>query len=388
MIKTVINIGTGTNGTFLLGNDIQYKFTITNTGNLTLNNFVITDPLLSSPIINIPGILLPGQTTTVTVIYKITAADIAAGRVNNQATISATDVNNNPFTDLSGTTVNADDITVTLLAKPPIAVDDIVPIKENQTKIIDILKNDIGVSSNLVPGSVVIKTQPTHGTVTVNANGTVTYTPNPAYLGNDLFTYTVTDANGMTSNVATVTITVGKTTPLAVDDNAKTDINKSVKVNVISNDVPDGFPFVISTLKIIAQPQQGTVADNGDGTYTYTPNQNFAGNDEFTYNVEDANGNVTNIATVKIVVDGFFVPNVFTPNGDGVNDTFEIVGKENYTSVELEIFNRWGNQVYKNANYQNQWVAEGLNEGTYFYTLKVKSASDSKFVKGWVLIKR
>jgi gliding motility-associated-like protein len=82
------------------------------------------------------------------------------------------------------------------------------------------------------------------------------------------------------------------------------------------------------------------------------------------------------------------VPNILTPNGDGKNDVFIIIGRENYESLELEVFNRWGNQVYRNRNYKSDWMGDGLNEGTYFYTVRLKRGKSVTVQKGWVLIKR
>eukprot|EP01133_Synstelium_polycarpum_P010093 gene10093-11769_t len=86
---------------------------------------------------------------------------------------------------------------------------------------------------------------------------------------------------------------------------------------------------------------------------------------------------------------GIIIPNVFTPNGDGVNDTFEIPGLELYAENELTIVNRWGGTVYFKKGYKNEWAGEGLNEGTYFYLLKVKSG-DNKWetYKGYVTLIR
>ena len=83
-----------------------------------------------------------------------------------------------------------------------------------------------------------------------------------------------------------------------------------------------------------------------------------------------------------------FIPNVFTPNGDGTNDTFEIVGIEAFERVGLTIVNRWGNEVYRNENYENNWNGSGLNEGTYYYILTTYDDSKSEVMKGWVLIKK
>ena len=83
-----------------------------------------------------------------------------------------------------------------------------------------------------------------------------------------------------------------------------------------------------------------------------------------------------------------FVPNVFTPNGDGVNDAFEIRGLELFFENELTIFNRWENEIFRSKNYKNTWTGEGLNEGTYFYILKVKEtqSSDWKVFKGYITL--
>jgi len=85
-----------------------------------------------------------------------------------------------------------------------------------------------------------------------------------------------------------------------------------------------------------------------------------------------------------------YVPSAFTPNGDGINDVFEIRGLERYQQSELSIVNRWGNEVYHNTRYQNTWTGDGLNEGTYYYTLKVRrtAASELEIYKGYVTLMR
>jgi len=64
------------------------------------------------------------------------------------------------------------------------------------------------------------------------------------------------------------------------------------------------------------------------------------------------------------------VPNVFTPNGDGFNDYFEIKKLDSYMGNELVIYNRWGKQVYEASNYKNSWDGGNLNNGVYYYVLK------------------
>lgn len=68
------------------------------------------------------------------------------------------------------------------------------------------------------------------------------------------------------------------------------------------------------------------------------------------------------------------VPNIITPNGDGSNDLFKIRNSEDYDRIELQIFNRWGNLIYENTDYQDDWNGVDQNgvpltEGVYFYTV-------------------
>lgn len=95
--------------------------------------------------------------------------------------------------------------------------------------------------------------------------------------------------------------------------------------------------------------------------------------------------------TVETMVDvaDFIIPNIITPNNDGNNDTFKIKGLENYPGTEVLIFNRWGNEVYRSANYKNDWDGSQLNEGTYYYIInrKEKTGNATTF-KGWLFLKR
>jgi len=79
------------------------------------------------------------------------------------------------------------------------------------------------------------------------------------------------------------------------------------------------------------------------------------------------------------------VPNVFTPNADGENDAFFIQGLEFARNARLEIFNRWGNVVFESANYRNNWRANDVPDGTYYYILVL---SDGRDFSGHVTILR
>ena len=66
-----------------------------------------------------------------------------------------------------------------------------------------------------------------------------------------------------------------------------------------------------------------------------------------------------------------FIPNVITPNGDGINDKFVIRKLELYPDAELTIYNRFGSSVFRRKNYQSEFEAKGLSSGVYFYQLNI-----------------
>lgn len=95
-----------------------------------------------------------------------------------------------------------------------------------------------------------------------------------------------------------------------------------------------------------------------------------------------------NRASVSKQVSVFKIPNAFTPNGDGVNDYFEIEALPAFPENEMMIFNRWGNMVHQQKSYQNDWQGSGLNEGTYYYILRVQIAGKWNTFKGYITLVR
>ncbi len=102
----------------------------------------------------------------------------------------------------------------------------------------------------------------------------------------------------------------------------------------------------------------------------------------------NANG-CADTVLVNVIAPDMGIPNIFTPNGDGKNDTFHIRDLESYQGSQLLIFNRWGNEVYHSDNYLNNWDGGNLAEGTYYYLLNRRERSGAITpIKGWVFIKR
>ncbi len=186
----------------------------------------------------------------------------------------------------------------------PVASDDTAGTAEDAALTLnagDLLAND----SDLDGDSLTIDqfTQPAHGTVVDNGDGTLTYTPAADYNGSDSFSYTVTDGNGGT-DTATVNLTVNpeNDNPVALDDTASTNEDAALTLNagdLLANDSDlDGDSLAIDQF---TQPAHGTVVDNGDGTLTYTPAADYNGSDSFSYTVTDGNGG-TDTATVNLTV--------------------------------------------------------------------------------------
>lgn len=82
------------------------------------------------------------------------------------------------------------------------------------------------------------------------------------------------------------------------------------------------------------------------------------------------------------------IPNAMSPNGDGINDYFKIYNLESYPDNELVVLDRRGKVVYRCKNYQNDWSAEGIPDGVYYFRLLIKHPSNSKINQGTLTIIR
>lgn len=142
---------------------------------------------------------------------------------------------------------------------------------------------------------------PTSGTLSLNSDGSFTYTPATGFFGSDSFTYEASDGTE-TSNVATVLISVMNSAPYAADDSFMTLHDQSLTASVpgvLMNDYDtDGDPI---TPTLVTGTSNGTLTFNSDGSFTYAPNAGFVGSDSFTYKVSDGLTD-SNAATVSISV--------------------------------------------------------------------------------------
>ena len=177
---------------------------------------------------------------------------------------------------------------------PPVAVDDAAITDEDTAVTFPVLDNDTDADGDML--TVTAASAP-NGTVVINADGTVTYTPNANFNGIDTVTYSISDGNGGT-DTAMLVITVDPVNdpPIAVDDVATGNEDQPLTIPLLGNDTDvDGDDLTVTT----ATSPDGTVTINPDGTITFTPNANFNGPTTITYEISDGNGG-NSTATVAV----------------------------------------------------------------------------------------
>ncbi|MFW9733992.1 tandem-95 repeat protein, partial [Vibrio parahaemolyticus] len=198
-------------------------------------------------------------------------------------------------TDPSGESISQRvDFTVASVAD---IVADKATVVEDTPTIIKVLGNDTFEGDGKVV-SLDANNGPANGTVSVNPDGSVTYTPNDNYHGTDSFTYIVTSGGVSESTTVSVDVTPVNDAPVAKDDIATTQEDTAVTIDVLSNDTDvDGDKLSIESVSV--PKEQGTV-EVVDGKLVFTPAENFNGDAEITYTVTD--GALTDQATVKVTV--------------------------------------------------------------------------------------
>lgn len=179
--------------------------------------------------------------------------------------------------------------------------------------------------------------------------------------------------------------------PVARDDGPFDVQEASIEMNVLGNDTQQGQ----SILQVISPPEQGMIELNSDNQIKYQKEERATGNDQFSYVLcRQECPELCDTAEVFLTFGGDPVcdltdipdtvfPGGITPNNDGHNDFLEFTIVDpatcpfNYVASELKIFNRWGDQLFRQAPYENKWDGTTKNggrlpPGIYFYVLRIK----------------
>ncbi len=338
------------------------------------------------------------------------AATAGAGTYNFTYTVSGTA----PCSDSSAT------ITVTVFCNnPPVAVDDNITTTDTDTETINVQGNDSDPDGDPLTTTIIGGTN--NGSAAVDGNGNITYSANFGFCGTDTITYMVCDPLGL-CDTALVVITVTLTDS---DADGVPDFYETLGANTDGDGVPDhfdldsdgdGIPDSVEGTGDVSDPCNPEIIDtDNDGTFDFQdtdsdgdgiPDAIEAGSDPNNPVDSDGDGipdyrdpdsdndgrpdseegagdcDADGIPNYKDDNDSdcdvvLIIPEGFSPNGDGVNEDFEIVGLHLYSDNKLTIFNRWGNEVFQAEPYENDWDGDGLPIGTYYYILELGEGFDT-----------
>jgi VCBS repeat-containing protein len=201
-------------------------------------------------------------------------------------------------------------ITVNSVNDPPVANDDdggtvIAGHTIDKNAMEGVLSNDTDLANEGQTLSAIKVTEPAHGTVDLNSDGSYSYTADSGYGGPDSFTYKANDGvDDSATKTVSITVNATNSTPIANDDTGSTNEDTPLTVaapGVLANDPADADGPNPRTADKASEPAHGTAIVNPNGSYTYTPDANYNGLDTFTYTSNDGEDD-SNPATVTITV--------------------------------------------------------------------------------------
>ncbi|EJK2412831.1 tandem-95 repeat protein [Vibrio parahaemolyticus] len=228
-------------------------------------------------------------------------SNIQVAIVNGIATITPTaDWNGSEALTFTATDPSGESVSQTVnFTVAPVAdiVADKATVVEDTSTIIKVLGNDTFEGTDKVV-SLDTNNGPANGTVSVNPDGSVTYTPNDNYVGKDTFTYIVTSGGVSESAIVEVNVTPVNDAPVAKDDIATTQEDTAVTIDVLPNDTDvDGDKLSIQSASV---PEAQGKVEIVDGKLVFTPAENFNGHAEIIYTVTD--GELIDEAKVTVTV--------------------------------------------------------------------------------------
>jgi len=178
--------------------------------------------------------------------------------------------------------------------------------------------------------------------------------------------------------------------PVLRNDQVSVMMNEELTIEVKDNDIINGsiLDFGVPYQEMTGQADADTHSEN----IIYTPAYDVCGiQDSFQYFIANERGKGIATVMVEVLCEELTVFSGFSPNGDGVNDYFKIMGIEKFQDSELLVFNSRGNEIYSKVGYQNEdgwdgtWKGKTLPDGTYFYILSLKGQNP---MSGYVQLHR
>jgi gliding motility-associated-like protein len=162
---------------------------------------------------------------------------------------------------------------------------------------------------------------------------------------------------------------------------------ESERVEVVANVYPEPLAIANTDLSEIDAGESVLLTGSGGDSYKWSPTNGLAtpaskitvarpdATTRYTLTVTNKEGCSDTTSVVVMVRKSLVIPNAFSPNGDGVNDTWSILNIEYFQDSKVEVYSRWGNLVYERINYQNDWDGTyrgaALPSGAYLYVIQV-----------------
>lgn len=278
---------------------------------------------------------------------------------------------------------------------PPVAVSDTFIVPQNSNNILPVTQNDTNYAGGLL--AVQMITAPANGTASVINGNQINYVPNTLYFGRDSFTYSICDINSLCDTASVFIVIIGSNAPPRAweDEMVIAEDSDTTELKVLDNDTdPEGdVLYVRSVFTQGFNTALGQIFfDSTKGKIIFIREPFACGKASFRYLVCDLSGCDTGQATIYIYCPGdVFLPEGFSPNGDGKNDLLVFTGLEYFAPASLKVFNRYGNIVYDANDYKNDWngttSAGGrpLPDGTYYYILEL---IDKRKYSNYLVIQR
>ncbi|MGO3785800.1 MAG: tandem-95 repeat protein [Pseudoalteromonas prydzensis] len=193
------------------------------------------------------------------------------------------------LTDSEGLSSTPATVTLTINAvnDAPVALDNSAQLQEEGSFEVNVLGNDsdVDIGDSLDVSSVTVVSAPSNGQTQVTATGAIIYTANADYFGDDSFTYTVKDSNGAVSNLATVTMTVNPVNdaPLGIPQSLILAEDNSVLITLVGSDIENDE----LSYRLDEGALHGSLVQQSNDSWLYTPNANYNGSDGFSFVVND-----------------------------------------------------------------------------------------------------
>ncbi|MFT6529699.1 MAG: hypothetical protein ACJAZB_001344 [Psychrosphaera sp.] len=201
-------------------------------------------------------------------------------------------------------------ITINAVNDLPSAINDTFVIEADTLTITSpgVLTNDTDIDNDPLTVITELLQQPKFGEVTINADGNFEYKKGVNFTTYDNFTYSITDGSD-SSQSATVTITSPEFNgypPVTINDSYETNEDAQLIVSedkgILINDFDEDNATDELTLSVTTEPNNGALVIADDGSFTYQPNPNYFGNDQFSYSLTDDNNNsATAIVTINVI---------------------------------------------------------------------------------------